>query len=338
MEKRRDHALRQSTFDGRIQIDCWLEHADERTLAENVRDGLTARPKQLPPKHFYDARGSRLFDRICRLPEYYLTRAEREILAKRGAEIVSGTEAGELVELGSGAPDKARFLLDAMRGSGTLVRYMPVDVSEHALRNAAGQLAAAYEEMAIHGVVGDFERHLDRVPPTDGIPRVVALLGSTIGNFAPRSRHALLARIATLVGPRDGLLLGADLVKDPAVLEAAYNDAQGITAEFNRNVLHVINRELGGDFDPPSFEHVAFFDRRREWMEMRLRARRRMTVHIADLDLDVEFAPGEELRTEISAKFTRARLRSDLVAAGLRLDKWYMDAASRFALAFARRA
>jgi L-histidine Nalpha-methyltransferase len=338
MENRRDRALRQSTFDERIQIDCWLEHADGRTLAENVRDGLTARRKQLPPKHFYDARGSRLFDRICRLPEYYLTRAEHEILAKRGAEIISGTEAGELVELGSGAPDKARFLLDAMRASGTLVRYMPVDVSEHALTDAAGQLAAAYGELRIHGVVGDFERHLDRVPPTDGIARVVALLGSTIGNFAPRSRRALLARIATLVGPRDGLLVGADLVKEPAVLEAAYNDAQGVTAEFNRNVLYVINRELNGDFDPPSFEHVAFFDRRREWMEMRLRARRRMTVRIADLDLDVEFAPGEELRTEISAKFTRARLRSDLAAAGLRLDKWYTDAANRFALAFARRA
>jgi L-histidine N-alpha-methyltransferase len=338
MDKRRDRALTQSTFDGRIRIDCWLDQAEERTLAENVRSGLTAREKHLPPKHFYDARGSRLFERICRLPEYYLTRAEREILAKGGAEIMSRSEAGELVELGSGAPDKARFLLDAMRGCGTLARYVPVDVSEHALRDSARQLAAAYGELRIHGVVGDFERQLDRVPQTDGVARVVALLGSTIGNFTPRRRQALLARIATLVGRRDGLLVGADLVKDPAVLEAAYNDAQGVTAEFNRNVLHVINRELGGDFDPLSFEHVAFFDRRREWMEMRLRARRSMRVRIADLDLDVDFAQGEDLRTEISAKFTRARLRSDLAAAGLRLDRWYTDAANRFALAFARRA
>jgi L-histidine N-alpha-methyltransferase len=225
-----------------------------------------------------------------------------------------------------------------MRGCGTLARYVPVDVSEHALRDSARQLAAAYGELRIHGVVGDFERQLDRVPQTDGVARVVALLGSTIGNFTPRRRQALLARIATLVGRRDGLLVGADLVKDPAVLEAAYNDAQGVTAEFNRNVLHVINRELGGDFDPLSFEHVAFFDRRREWMEMRLRARRSMRVRIADLDLDVDFAQGEDLRTEISAKFTRARLRSDLAAAGLRLDRWYTDAANRFALAFARRA
>ncbi len=332
----RDRTLTESRFDGRIQIDCWLQHADERTLAKNVRSGLTARRKHLPPKHFYDARGSKLFERICRLPEYYLTRAEREILDKRGPEIMSGTEAGELVELGSGAPDKARFLLDAMRGHGTLARYVPVDVSEHALRDSAEQLAAAYAELRIHGVVGDFERQLDRVPPTDGIPRVVALLGSTIGNFTPHSRQALLARIATLIGPQDRLLLGADLVKDPAVLEAAYNDAQGVTAEFNRNVLHVVNRELGGDFDPLSFEHVAFFDRRREWMEMRLRARRTMRVRIADLDLDVDFARGEEMRTEISAKFTRARLRSDLAAAGLRLDGWYTDAGNRFALALAR--
>ena len=333
----RGPTLTKSRLDGRIQIDSWLQRADERTLAKNVRNGLTARRKHLPPKHFYDARGSKLFERISELPEYYLTRAEREILDKRGPEIMAGTEAGELVELGSGAPDKARFLLDAMRGHGTLARYVPVDVSEHALRDSAEQLAAAYAELQIHGVVGDFERQLDRVPPTDGVPRVVALLGSTIGNFTPRSRQALLERIVALIGPHDGLLLGADLVKDPAVLEAAYNDAQGVTAEFNRNVLHVINRELGGDFDPLSFEHVAFFDRRREWMEMRLRARRSMKVRIADLDLDVKFDRGEDLRTEISAKFTRARLSSDLAAAGLRLDGWYTDSENRFALALARR-
>lgn len=333
----RGPTLTKSRLDGRIQIDSWLQRADERTLAKNVRSGLTARRKHLPPKHFYDARGSKLFERISELPEYYLTRAEREILDKRGPEIMAGTEAGELVELGSGAPDKARFLLDAMRGHGTLARYVPVDVSEHALRDSAEQLAAAYAELQIHGVVGDFERQLDRVPPTDGVPRVVALLGSTIGNFTPRSRQALLERIVALIGPHDGLLLGADLVKDPAVLEAAYNDAQGVTAEFNRNVLHVINRELGGDFDPLSFEHVAFFDRRREWMEMRLRARRSMKVRIADLDLDVKFDRGEDLRTEISAKFTRARLSSDLAAAGLRLDGWYTDSENRFALALARR-
>lgn len=328
--------LNESTRNGRIEVDCWLERDDERTLADNVREGLTRRVKRLPPKHFYDARGSELFERICDLPEYYLTRAEREILSEQGDSIISATEAGELVELGSGAPDKARLLLDAMRGQGTLQRYVPVDVSEQALRDAAAQLAATYTQLKIHGVVADFERQLDRVPAADGTPRVVALLGSTIGNFAPAERRVLLERVATLLGQRDHLLLGADLVKDPAVLEAAYNDAQGVTAEFNRNVLHVINRELDGDFDPAAFDHVAFFDRRRRWMEMRLRARRPMKVRIARLDLEVTFQDGEELRTEISAKFTRPRMRADLAAAGLRLQEWYTDEAERFALAVAR--
>lgn len=317
----------------KIRIDSWLQRTDERSLAENVRKGLTRPFKQLPPKHFYDARGSQLFEQICQLPEYYLTRAEREILNHHAAAIVSTTEAGELVELGSGSPDKARLLLDAMVAHGTLVRYVPVDVSERALRDAAAELAAAYDGLRIHGVVADFERQLDRVPQTDGTPRVVALLGSTIGNFQPAGRRALLAAIATLLEPGDRLLLGADLVKDPAVLEAAYNDAQGVTAEFNRNILHVINRELDGDFDPLGFEHVAFFDRRREWMEMRLRARREMAVRIGGLDLEVRFAVGEEVRTEISAKFTRPRLACDLAAAGLHLREWYTDTQSRFALA-----
>ncbi len=332
----RPATLNEPTRDGRIHVDSWLERADERTLADNVREGLTRRVKRLPPKHFYDARGSELFERICALPEYYLTRAEREILLEQGGSIVSATEAGELVELGSGAPDKAMLLLDAMRGRGTLERYVPVDVSEQALRDAAEQLAATYDELEIHGVVADFERQLDRVPAADGTPRVVALLGSTIGNFTPAGRRELLERVATLLGPRDALLVGADLVKDPAVLEAAYNDAEGVTAEFNRNVLHVINRELDADFDPAAFDHVAFFDRRRGWIEMRLRARRRMRIRIARLDLEVTFEAGEELRTEISAKFTRARLSADLAAAGLRLQEWYTDRADRFALAVAR--
>ena len=321
--------------DSKIRIESWLARADERSLADNVRKGLTSRVKQLPPKHFYDERGSALFERICDLPEYYLTRAEREILTERAEVIVSATEAGELVELGSGSPDKARLLLDAMFARGALVRYVPVDVSEAALTDAAAELASEYEGLQIHGVVADFERQLDRMPQADGTPRVVALLGSTIGNFPPASRRALLAQIATLLGASDRLLIGADLVKDPAVLEAAYNDSQGVTAEFNRNILYVINRELDGDFDPPAFEHVAFFDPRQEWMEMRLRARRKMTVRIADLGLEVSFARREEVSTEISAKFTRARLRSDLAAAGLEVREWYTDDEERFALAVA---
>jgi L-histidine N-alpha-methyltransferase len=204
------------------------------------------------------------------------------------------------------------------------------------IEEAAQQLAEEYDELEVHGVIGDFERHLDRVPERGTAPRIVAFLGGTIGNFLPGSRRRLLREIGSLLGPDDRLLLGADLVKDPAVLEAAYNDSAGVTAEFNRNVLHVINRELDADFVPEAFEHIAFYDRRHEWIEMRLRASRPCSVLVAALDLRVEFAPGEEVRTEISAKFTRARLEADFAAAGLALDHWYTDPGRRFALVLAR--
>jgi L-histidine N-alpha-methyltransferase len=319
-----------------IRIDSYLEESDERSLANDVLDGLTRPFKELPPKHFYDARGSELFERICRLPEYYPTRTEREILTTNAAKIVADTGAGELVELGSGSADKARILLDAMEDAGTLRRYIPLDVSETVVRDAAAELVTEYDELQIHGVIGDFERHLEKVPEHDGVPRIVALLGGTIGNFPPGTRRRLLRSIAALLGPDDRLLLGTDLVKDPAVIEAAYDDGAGVTAEFNRNVLHVINRELDADFSPEDFEHVAFFDTRNEWIEMRLRARRPCKVRIADLDLDIDFAQGEEVRTEISAKFTRERIEKDYLAAGLELDGWYTDADEMFALSLAR--
>jgi L-histidine N-alpha-methyltransferase len=319
-----------------IQIDSWLSDADERVLANDVLDGLTRPFKELPPKHFYDARGSELFERICELPEYYPTRTELAILRERAREIVEATAVGELVELGSGASDKARLLLDEMQRAGTITRYVPFDVSESVVENAARALVEDYHELKVHGVVGDFQRHLDRIPSSSGVPRLVALLGGTIGNFPPGSRRALLRDIAALLGPGDRLLLGTDLVKDPATIEAAYNDSQGVTAEFNRNVLHVINRELSADFVPESFDHIAFFDRRHEWIEMRLRAIRPCTVLIADLGLRVEFAAGEELRTEISAKFTRARIKRDFEAAGLELEHCYTDPQDLFALSVAR--
>jgi L-histidine N-alpha-methyltransferase len=319
-----------------IQIDSWLSEAEERMLANDVLDGLTRPFKELPPKHFYDARGSELFERICELPEYYPTRTEKAILAARADEIAQHTGAGELVELGSGSAEKARVLLDAMAAAGNLRRYVPLDVSETVVRDAAEQLVDEYDELRVHGVIGDFQRHLERVPESDGVPRIVALLGGTIGNFPPGTRRALLRDIARVLGPDDRLLLGTDLVKDPTVIEAAYDDAAGITAEFNRNVLHVINRELGADFTPEAFDHVAFFDRRHEWIEMRLRARRPCSVFIADLGLRVEFAVGEEVRTEISAKFTRGRLQDDYRAAGLELERWFTDADEMFALSLAR--
>jgi L-histidine N-alpha-methyltransferase len=322
-----------------ITVHSFVRQADERALAEDVLDGLTRPFKEIPPKHFYDARGAELFDRICELPEYYPTRCERSILEERAEEIARTTEATELVELGSGTAAKTRLLLDALRDEGTLRRYVPIDVTEAMVRDCAEALVEEYPGLRVHGIVGDFERHLGHVPPPDDGPRIVAFLGGTIGNFPPGSRRRFLRGIAKLLRPGvDFLLLGTDLVKDPAVLEAAYDDAAGITAEFNRNVLRVINRELDANFDVEGFEHVAFFDREREWIEMRLRASRRMDVHVGALGLDVAFAPREELRTEISAKFTRERLQGDLAAAGLALEDVLTDADDMFALSLSTRA
>jgi L-histidine Nalpha-methyltransferase len=321
-----------------VQIDSWLSEDDERSLANDVLDGLTKPFKELAPKHFYDARGSELFERITEQPEYYPTRTEMAILREHAEEILELTGAGELVELGAGASDKARVLLDAMREAGTLRRYIPLDVSQSVVEDAARTLIDDYEGLQVYGVVGDFERHLEHVPDDGrvGGNRLVALLGGTIGNFPPGTRRNVLGKIGTLLGSEDRLLLGTDLVKDPRIIEAAYNDAAGITAEFNRNLLHVLNRELHGDFQPESFEHIAFYDRRNEWVEMRLRATRAMSVYIADLDLRVEFAAGEELRTEISAKFTRGHIEADLDAAGLALERWLTDDEDLFAVTMAR--
>jgi L-histidine Nalpha-methyltransferase len=323
----------------RIVVDAVLADSGQRTLADDVLDGLTRPFKELPPKHFYDARGSELFDAICELPEYYPTRVELAILEASAAEIAARTGAVELVELGSGAATKARLLLAAMADNGGGRRYLPVDVSETALRASAEELVADDPELEVHGLVGDFERHLDRLPQSDpSRPRLISFLGGTIGNFLPGSRRRFLSELAAHVG-RDGwLLLGVDLVKDERVLEAAYDDAAGITAAFNRNVLSVLNRELDADFDLDAFEHVAFFDAENEWIEMRLRARRRQHVRVGKLGRDVHFAPREEMRTEISAKFTRPRLEHDLAAAGLELAAWFTDPGELFALTLARRA
>jgi L-histidine Nalpha-methyltransferase len=320
-----------------IRIDSHLSGADERSLADDVLDGLTRPFKELPPKHFYDARGAELFDRICELPEYYPTRAERAILQQQADELARLTGASELVELGSGTAAKTRVLLDALSDAGTLVRYVPVDVTEQMVRDCAAQLTEEYPGLQVHGVIGDFERHLDRVPPAVG-PRIVAFLGGTIGNFPPGSRRRVLRKIRGLLGAGDHLLMGTDLVKDPDVLEAAYDDDQGLTAEFNRNLLRVLNRELDAGFDPQDFEHVALFDREHEWIEMRLRARREHTTLVRALDLPVHFEAGEEMRTEISAKFTPERLQGDLSAAGLELVRWLTDPDELFALTLSRRA
>jgi L-histidine N-alpha-methyltransferase len=318
-----------------IRVDSHLDGTHERSLADDVLDGLTRPFKELPPKHFYDARGAQLFDRICELPEYYPTRAERAILELHAERLAMLTGAVELVELGSGTAAKTRVLLDALHAAGTLERYVPVDVTESMVRDCAHELTSEYPGLRVHGVIGDFERHLQHVPPPLG-PRIVAFLGGTIGNFPPGSRRRVLRQIAGILGDEGHLLMGTDLVKDPRVLEAAYDDTQGVTAEFNRNVLRVLNRELRADFDPEDFEHVALFDSQNEWIEMRLRSRREHTTLVRDLDLPVHFDVGEELRTEISAKFTRARVAADLSAAGLELETWLTDPDELFALSLSR--
>ncbi|GAC1435583.1 MAG: L-histidine N(alpha)-methyltransferase [Solirubrobacteraceae bacterium] len=314
-----------------ITIDVALS-GDERSLADDVFDGLTKPFKELPPKHLYDTRGAELFDEICELPEYYPTRTERAILERDAAAIAGG--AVELVELGSGTAAKSRVLLDAMAAAGELKRYVPIDVTEAMVRASAETLTEEYPGLIVHGLVGDFERHLDRLPEPLG-PRLFAFLGGTIGNFTPGSRRRFLREIARAMSPGDRLLLGTDLVKDPALLEAAYDDSRGVTAAFNRNMLSVVNRELDADFEPSAFAHVAFYDRRHEWIEMRLRALRPQRVRIDALGLAIEFGAGEELRTEISAKFTPARVRDDLSAAGLELAGWHTDPEGLFALSLA---
>lgn len=313
-------------------------HTDP-ALAEDVLDGLTRPAKELSPKYFYDERGSRLFDEITAQPEYYPTRAERAILEARAGDLVAMTGAGELVELGSGTATKTRVLLDAMRDAGNLRRYVPFDVDPTMVAQSARTLAEAYPGLEVEGIAGDFDHNLPDIPePLEGVPRVVAFLGGTLGNFEPGSRRGFLRGLGDLLRPEDHLLVGTDLVKDVDVLEAAYNDAAGVTAEFNRNVLHVLNREVGADFDPELFDHVAFFDPQHEWIEMRLRANRDCRVSLTELDLEITFARGEEMRTELSAKFTRERLEADLDAAGLELGEWMTDPDGLFALSLSRRA
>jgi L-histidine N-alpha-methyltransferase len=317
----------------RVTIDLRLPPGGERTLRDDVLDGLTRPFKEIPPKHFYDTRGSELFEQICELPEYYPTRTERAILAACSPAIAERTDAAEVVELGAGYATKTRILLDAL--DGTLQRFVPVDVSEATVRECARQLVGEYPGLAVHGLVGDFERHLGHLPDPVGA-RIIAFLGGTIGNFPPGSRRRFLRTLAKQLGPDGWLLLGTDLVKNSARLEAAYDDAAGVTAEFNLNVLRVMNRELGSDFDLDGFEHVAFWDPDREWIEMRLCSKRRQSVRFPDLDLTIHFAQREELRTEISAKFTRQRVEGDFAAAGLELVDWHTDPDELFALSLAR--
>jgi L-histidine N-alpha-methyltransferase len=304
-----------------------------QALRADALHGLTSDPKELSPQWFYDERGSALFDAITRLPEYYLTGRERELLREHAHEIAELTSANTLVELGSGTSEKTRLLMDALAEAGHLRRFMPFDVSEETLRASAAAIVAEYPGLEVHAVVGDFGRHLGFLP--EGRRRLIAFLGSTIGNLSPAERATFLGSVETTLHPGEALLLGVDLVKDVGRLEAAYNDPDGLTAEFNRNILHVLNRELRGNFEPDQFAHVARWNDENEWIEMVLRSAQDQDVVFEELYLEVSFAAGEEMRTEISSKFRREGVEAELTAGGLELERWWPDASGDFALALA---
>ena len=311
------------------------DSAARDALLSDIAIGLARPQKELPPKYFYDHRGSELFDEITRLPEYYLTRAERALLTCWSTAIVRDARPATLVELGAGTAEKTRLLLDAMVAEGHGGLYVPVDVSAGFLDETAASLREEYSTLGIEPLVADIAEPLV-LPPDLPAPTLVAFLGSTIGNFDPVEAHELLAGVAAVLRDGDRLLLGADLRKAPATIEAAYNDSRGVTAEFNRNVLHVINRELGANFDLSRFEHRAFYERTLHRIEMHLVSTDDQVVRIPAIGL-IHFAAGESIRTEISCKYDRPSLDALFAAAGLRIDRWITDARQTFALALASR-
>ncbi|MBV9119153.1 MAG: L-histidine N(alpha)-methyltransferase [Chloroflexi bacterium] len=310
-----------------------LGQGKRQALIADVRAGLTRTPKELPPRWFYDDYGSELFEQITELPEYYQTRTEAAILQACAADLARRVEPEAIVELGSGASTKTRLLIEAAYQSGTLRHFVPFDVSAAIVEQSAIRLLADFPELAVHAVIGDFGEHLDRIPRHGR--QLVIFLGGTMGNFLPDQRARFLRDVREMLQPGDAFLLGVDLVKDAAELVAAYDDAQGVTAAFNLNVLRVINNELGANFELEHFEHVARFDTSTNWIEMHLRSLRDQEVSIPGADLSVRFAQGETVRTEISAKFTRATIEKAFAGAGLRLEAWYTDERGRFAEALA---
>jgi L-histidine N-alpha-methyltransferase len=304
-------------------------------VAEEIRESLSSQPRWLPFKYFYDDRGSRLFEDITALPEYYQTRTEERLLATIAADVVDRVRPAELVELGSGAGRKIRLLLAAMARAGRLGSCVLLDINPHFLTGSARSLATDFPGLSVRGVVGDFLDDLALLGPGGG--RLAVFFAGTIGNLHPAQVPAFLTRMAAQLAPRDGFLVGLDLVKDVSRLEAAYNDGAGVTAEFNRNILRAVNERLGADFDPEAFEHVAFYDAANAWIEMRLRALRPQRVRIPAACLDLAFEPGDEIRTEISCKYTRTSFEALLPQTGLELEHWYTDPENLFALALLRR-
>ncbi|CAL9367474.1 Histidine N-alpha-methyltransferase [Streptomyces sp. enrichment culture] len=318
-----------------FETECFVTSADmEQALRSDVARGLSMMPKEVPPKWFYDEKGSELFEEITRLDEYYPTRRERAILAKHAEDMARFSGAVTLMELGAGSGDKTRILLDALIDAGTLQAYVPVDVSREFLLDSAAKIAADYPELRIRAVAADHDRHLTLLP--EGERRLIAFLGSTIGNMTSEGRARFLGGLRGIMGPDDSLLLGVDLVKDRSRLVRAYDDARGVTAAFNLNLLSVLNRGLGADFDPGKFRHVAVWDDVHERIEMRLRSTCDQTVTLRDLGLEIPFAADEEMRTEISSKFRRTGVRQELAAAGLELAHWWVDSDGDYAVCLAR--
>lgn len=316
------------TIDVHVAAEAW-----RREQADAARRSLADEPPWLDPVWFYDEHGSELFDAITRLPEYYPTRSERALLVAHAAEIAA-VGAETLVELGSGTSDKTTVLLDAMVAAGALKRYVPFDVSEETLRAAADDLAGRYPSIDVHGVVGDFHHHLGTIPAGDR--RLVAFLGSTIGNLRPDERRRFLVDLDDVLQHSDRLLLGIDLVKEPARMVAAYDDAAGVTAAFNRNALRVLNGALGADFDSDAFDHVAVWDPEESWMEMRLRARTAQVVVVPGMAAPLRFAAGDDLRTEISTKFTVDGVTAELGECGFAVETAWTSPNDDFALVLAR--
>ena len=319
----------------RIRIEDRSAPHRERDLQE-LRETLQRTPREVPSKHLYDERGSWLFERICELPEYYQTRTEKALLERHADRIVAISGASELVEIGAGAATKTRVLLRAMERAGTLERYVPIDVDVTMLERVAGELTREFSELFVHGIGADFDHSLDRLPSSDG-KRLIAFLGSTIGNLRPSDQApALVGAIRRQLKAGDHFLLGVDLIKDRARLEAAYNDSRGVTAAFSRNIWYVVNRLADADFDPEAFRHLAFWDEKNAWMDIRQVSERAQHVHLRAIDLELDLYAGEEIRTEISAKYDRERTAALLHAGGLELAEWITDDESLFGLALAR--
>lgn len=305
-----------------------------RIVEEDIRRGLTGNPKSLPSKYFYDSQGSALFERITQLSEYYLTRVEQGLIMSYAEEVMAWVHPQEVVELGSGSTTKIRLLLDAPSTADHLTRYIPFDFNEQVVQSALGTLAQTYPLLQAHGIVGDFEKHLTYLPSAVG-RRLIVFLGSTIGNLDPQARHDFLVQVRRQLASGDRLLLGVDLVKDTAVLEAAYNDSKGVTEEFNRNILRVVNRAVHADFRPAAFHHHAFYNQQASRIEMHLTPESLQTVNLKDLGLRICISPDETIWTESSYKFTRESTTAMLAEAGLRIERWYTDCDRWFALVLA---